>query len=368
MATLWQRITGQAHEERAAQPTIPLRSATAVNSSTALTLSAVYRAVQIIATPISKMDMRTYRYATGMEQIIENPMLVNKPSLLASRRDFLFQTVVSLALEGNAFWLKTFGSSGQVTNLTLLPASGVTVAWVDPNDITKGVWYAYMGRNFGANEVEQLKLFSRPGQIRGVSPIESCQEDVRAALDLRHYSSNWFTSAGIPTGILKTNAMLTQEDADTVTNNWHNKQQSRQVAVLGNGFDYQAIALSPRDALFTEIQDQAVQMIARLFGIPARLLLTTVPGSTDTYTNLQDENQVFYRHTLMAYTDAITDALSNCLPRGTRVEFDFEHLFKSDVAARYNYYKVGIEAGFLTPAYVQAKEGIAEEIASGPTD
>jgi HK97 family phage portal protein len=364
MATLWERVTGR-FEQRAAQPTIPLRSATAVTADTALTLSSIYRAVQIIATPISKMNLRTYRYATGMEQLIENPILVNKPSLLTSRRDFMFQTVVSLALEGNAFWLKTYGTNGQVNNLTLLPAAGTTVAWVDPNDITKGVFYAYMGMNLGANDVEHLKLFSRPGVIRGVSPIESCRDDVRSALDVRAYASNWFTSAGIPTGILKSNNMVSQADAETITANWHNKQQSRQVAVLGNGFDYQAIALSPRDALFTEIQDQAVQMVARLFGIPARLLLTTVPGTSDTYTNLQDENQVFYRHTLMAYTDAITDALSNCLPRGTRVEFDFEHLFKADVAARYDYYKVGIDAGFLTPAYVQAKEGIVEETKIG---
>lgn len=360
MATLWQRITGTAPETRAVQPTVPSRAATSttVNAETALTLTSVYRAVQIIATPISKMELRTFRYATGMEQQIENPLLVNKPSLIESRRDFLFQTVVSLALEGNAFWVKSFNSAGAVNNLTLLPASAITLDYVDPQDISKGVQYFYAGRKYSQSEVEHLKIFSRAGILRGISPIESCRNDIAGALDVRDYATNWFQSGGVPTGLLKTNAMITAEDAATVTAAWHNKQQNRQVAVLGNGFDYSPVALSPRDALFTEIQDQAVQMVARMFGVPARLLLTTVPGSTDTYTNLQDENQVFYRHTLMAYTDAITDALSNCLPRGTRVEFDFEHLFKADVAARYNYYKTGIEAGFLTPEMVQQKEGM----------
>jgi HK97 family phage portal protein len=175
---------------------------------------------------------------------------------------------------------------------------------------------------------------------------------------LRDYAANWFSAAGVPTGILTTNQMLNPADAEAVTATWHNKQQNRQVAVLGNGFDYKAISLSPRDALFTDIQEQAVRQIARLFGIPSRLLLTSVPGSSDTYTNVQDENQVFYRHTLMAYTDAITDALSNCLPRGNRVEFDFEHLFKADVAARYDYYKTGIDSGFLTVEEVRIKEGL----------
>ena len=151
---------------------------------------------------------------------------------------------------------------------------------------------------------------------------------------------------------------MNSEQADTVTNNWHNKQQNRQIAVLGNGFDYQQVALSPREALFTDIVEQNTVSIARLFGIPARLLITTVPGGSDTYTNLQDENQTFYRHTLMGYTDAITDALSNCLPRGTRVEFDYQHLFRADVETRYNYYAAGIAAGFLSAEEVREKEGL----------
>ena len=358
MATLWQRLTGRVEETRAVQPTIPSRAATYATPELALSLTAVYRAVQIIATPISKMSMRTYRYATGMEMQIENPILVNKPNILESRRDFFYQTVVALGLEGNAFWLKNYGTSGNVNNLTLLPGNAVSIQYVNTNDITQGVKYFYEGRQIPQSDMEHLKIFSRVGFLRGLSPIETCNRDIASALDLRDYAANWFSAAGVPTGILTTNQMLNPADAEAVTATWHNKQQNRQVAVLGNGFDYKAISLSPRDALFTDIQEQAVRQIARLYGVPSRLLLTSVPGSSDTYTNVQDENQVFYRHTLMAYTDAITDALSNCLPRGTRVEFDFEHLFKADVAARYDYYKTGIDAGFLTPEMVQTKEGL----------
>ena len=360
MASLLDRILGRP-EKRAVQPTIPTRSAALVTPNTALSLTAVYRAVQIIATPISKMSIDTYRFATGIELKVENPVLVNNPSIDQNRRDFLFQTVTDLALEGNSYWLKNYGSNGQVNNLTILPASAVQPSYPKMADGTidySVIVYDYMGKRFTKREIEHLRIFSKAGVLKGVSPIESCRKDISAAIDLRDYAGNWFTAAGVPTGVLKTNAMLNKEDADLVTNNWHNKQQNRQIAVLGNGFEYQAIALSPKDALFTEVQDQQVQAVARLFGVPARLLLTSVPGASDTYTNLQDENQVFYRHTLMAYTDAITDALSNCLPRGNRVEFDFEHLFKADVAARYNYYKIAIEAGILSAEEVRTKEGL----------
>jgi len=360
MATLLDRLLRRP-ERRSKQPTIPSRQAAIVTPSTALSLTAVYRAVQIIATPISKMTINTYRFATGIELKVENPVLVNNPSIDQNRRDFLFQTVASLALEGNAYWFKNYGSNGQVNNLTILPASAVMPSYpktIDGAIDYSTIVYDYLGKRYTKREIEHLRIFSTAGNLLGVSAIHSCYKDISAAIDLRDYAGNWFTSAGVPTGVLKTNSMINKAEADEVTANWHNKQQNRQVAVLGNGFDYQQIALSPKDALFTEVQDQQIQAVARLFGIPARLLLTTVSGGSDTYSNLQDENQVFYRHTLMAYTDAITDALSNCLPRGNRVEFDFEHLFKADVAARYNYYKVAIDAGILTAEEVRTKEGL----------
>ena len=359
MATLWQRITGRDIESRAITPVWPTRSETVVGENSALTLTAVYRSLQIIATPISKMPMRSFKYATGIEVPIENPVLVNKPNYLETKRDFLFQTVVSMALDGNAFWLKSYDSKGQVNNLTLLPANAVTVRLDEKGDL----WYDYQvspstKTAHSRTDIQHLKLFSRAGYLRGLGPIDACSKDIAAALDLRNFAANWFGQAGIPTGILKTDKPIGPEDAETITARWHAKQAERKVAVLGQGFEWQTVQLNPRDAMFTDVMIQQVQAIARLFGIPARLLLTGVDGTSDTYSNLQDENQVFYRHTLMSYTDAIADALSECLPRGTRTEFNFEGLFRADVANRFNMWEVAIRAGFMTVDEVRAKEGL----------
>jgi HK97 family phage portal protein len=329
-----------------------------VGPNQALTLTAVYRSIQIIATPISKMPMQTFRFATGLEVPVENPILVNKPNFLDTKRDFLFQTVVSMALDGNAFWLKSYGSNGQVNNLTLIPPSAVTIRLV--NGIKHYDYQVNQDTPVATTttDIQHLKLFSRVGYLRGLGPIDSCQQDISAALELRNFAANWFGQAGIPTGILKTDKPIGAEDANEITERWHAKQSERKVAVLGQGFEWQTVQLNPRDAMFTDVQVQQVQAIARLFGIPARLLLTGVDGSSDTYTNLQDENQVFYRHTIMAYTDAISDALSECLPRGTRTEFNFEGLFRADMANRFNMYETAIRAGFMTTEEVRRKEGL----------
>jgi len=359
MATLWQRILGRDIETRSVAPIFPTRSDWSVGENQALSLTAVYRSIQIIATPISKMPMQTFRYATGLEVPVENPVLVNKPNYSDSKRDFMFQTVASLALDGNAFWLKNYGSNGQINNLTLLPANSVTVR-LDENGQK---WYDYQVTAqtkvlTTQTDIQHLKLFSRAGYLRGLGPIDSCNKDIAAALDLRNYAATWFSQSGIPTGILKTDKPIGAEDANEITERWHAKQAERKVAVLGQGFEWQTVQLNPKDAMFTDVQIQQVQAIARLFGVPARLLLTGVDGSSDTYTNLVDEQQTFYRHTLMAYTDAISDALSECLPRGTRTEFNFEGLFKADMANRFTMWETAIRAGFMTVEEVRVKEGL----------
>ena len=89
MATLWQRLTGNVPiERRAAVPNIPVRSDTYVSTQTALSLASVYRSIQIIATPISKaLPLETFRFGGGLEQRIDNPVLVNNPSLSESRKE-----------------------------------------------------------------------------------------------------------------------------------------------------------------------------------------------------------------------------------------------------------------------------------------
>jgi HK97 family phage portal protein len=355
MASIWQRIFPKT-ETRAVTPVIPSRSSTLATPESALTLTAVWRSVQILATTVSNLGLITKRYATGIEMIIENPTFVNNPSLVAKRHEFIHATVTDLALYGNAFWFKSYDSAGRVNDVTQLPSFSVQVRYLN-TDIKSPKVYDYMGKTYTAEYFEHLQLFPKVGSLKSPSPIETCSQDIVGALDLRNYQANWFSSGGVPTGVLKTGKEISPDDAQTITNTWNTKQATRQIAVLGNGFEYEQIALKPSEALFTEVSSQSVQQIARLFGIPPRKLVTGVDGTSDTYSNLVDEESAFYRETVQAYTRPIQDALSNCLPRGSRVEFMWEDLVlsKSDRLAMW---ADAISAGIITPEYAATKEGL----------
>ena len=355
MASIWQRITGKT-ETRAVTPVIPSRSSTIATPENALTLTAVWRSVQILATTVSNLGLITKRFATGMEMVIENPAFVNNPSLTVNRHNFIYSTATDLALYGNAFWYKSYDSAGRVNDVTQIPSNQITVE-VDGDALNSPKKFVYLDKVYSAREIEHLQLFPRAGWLKGPSPIDTCSADIVGALDLRDYQANWFSAGGVPTGVLKTGKEISPDDAQTITNTWNTKQATRQIAVLGSGFEYQQIALKPSEALFTEVSSQSVQGIARLFGIPPRKLVTGVDGTSDTYSNLVDEESAFFRETVQAYTRPIQDALSNCLPRGSRVEFMWEDLVlsKSDRLAMWS---DAIAAGIITPEYAANKEGL----------
>lgn len=322
-----------------------------------MTLTAVWRSVQILATSVSNLGIQSKKYATGIEVPVENSSLINKPSFVMNRHQFLYATVSELALTGNAFWLKSLNNAGLPTELTILPSAGVSVRLSKDTDMTSPRIYNYAGVDYQANQIEHLQLSPRAGYLKSPSVISTCSQDIIAALDLRDFQTNWFSSSGVPTGILKRNGEVNAADANEMRARWQEMQATRQVAVIGNGFDYVPIAESPADLLFTDISKQSVQTIARMFGIPARKLVTGVDGTSDTYSNLTDEELSFYRETLLAYTRPIQDALSNCLPRGTRVEFLWEDLFQADKISRIQMWADAISAGIVTPEFAAQREG-----------
>lgn len=356
MASIWQRIFSNSKVSNAVTPVIPSRSSTVATPESALTLTAVWRSVQILATTVSNLGIQTKRFATGIDVIIDNPAFVNNPSLVVKRREFIHSTVMDLALYGNAFWYKSYDSAGRVNDVIQLPSAQVTVEQTG-DALNAPKQFVYLNKMYTASQVEHLQLSPRAGWLKGPSPIDICSQDIVGALDLRDYASNWFSAGGVPTGVLKTGREISPDDAQTITNTWNTKQATRQIAVLSNGFEYQPISLKPSEAMFTEVQAQSVQAIARLFGIPPRKLVTGVDGTSDTYSNLVDEESAFFRETVQAYTRPIQDALSNCLPRGTRVEFMWEDLVLSKTQ-RLSMWADAINAGIVTPEYAAEKEGL----------
>lgn len=327
---------------------------TAVSPDRAIGIAAVFRAVDILETSVSQLPVGVWR--NGEELEVPTTSIVARPNLDCSRGAFFAQTTVSLATAGNAFWKLTRNSpTAAVTNVEVLNPHNVFI------DVENGkTVYRYEGKVFQKWQIKHLFHTRLPGWNRGVGPIQAAQNELRGALDLRNYADQWFSSAGVPNGVLKTDQVLAPTDADAIRARWHATQATngRDVAVLGQGVSYQPVYLSPADAQFLESQQFSISQVARIFGIPATYLLAGVEGNSMTYTNLEQVDTAFVKYTLMKYLSEIEAALSDLLPRGQEVKFKVEVLLRADLKTRYDAYKTAIEAGFLTANEVRAREGL----------
>ncbi|MFD1505265.1 phage portal protein [Georgenia yuyongxinii] len=323
---------------------------TDLSTASALSLPSVYRAVSILATGVSQLTVDVWR---GDEPSPRVPAWVRRPDIKVSRSAFFEQTTVGLAVTGNAFWRVHRDSAAD-------PVQALTV--LNPHDvvINEDGTYGYQNqRPLQDWQVQHLALLRVPGARYGLGPIQAARADLAGVLDLRDYAAEWFNTAGVPNGVLSTEQVLAPDQAAQYKKQWMEQQSHKNgPAVLGAGIAYSPIMLSPKDAQFLESRRYTVTEIARLFGIPASLMLATVDGAAMTYQNVADADLSFARWTLVQYLREIEEAISTLLPRGTEARFNLDAVLRPSTKARYDAHKIAIEAGFLTVDEVRAIEGL----------
>lgn len=315
---------------------------------------AVYRAIQILATQSRQLTIDVWRQgellaAESQEQWLKRPSLQ-----FNSFGAFTAATVTELATHGNAFWQVQRTPAGLINNLVLLDPRRVGVT------LNKGYcFYTLDGAPVSFREIVHLRLTHEVDAPLGRSPLQACATTLKGIWDTERQAANWTRTGGAPAGVLSTEQELSPEQAKQ----WKeiaNKtlQYDKGIAVLGKGLKYARTILTPAELQFNESRTADVATIARMFGIPAKMLLASLEGGSDTYSNAETENQQFIRQTLMGYLSEIEDALTFLTARGQHVRFNVDGLLRSDTNSRYAAHEIGLRAGFITINEVREIEGL----------
>lgn len=335
-----------------AAPVPPARpTVTSVTAETALGIGAVYRAVSILITSVSQMELAVYRKGKEMN----TPALIKNPNVNDSASGFVQETVYSLACYGNAYWMLVRSSAD---------APVVSVRVLDPRDVsytedpdTLKVTYWYRGKVLPSFRIKHLKLMRRPGRVDGLGPIQAATSELTGAILLREFADQWFNISGVPTGILRTDMVLGPDESAAFAEAWNDFiKQHGGTAVLSQGLDYRALSLKPAEAQYLEVQQANVVNIARLFGIPQTYLLAEVTGTSNTYVNQQETNLIFLQTTLTRYMTEIETALSELLPRGQDVQFKEDQLLRMSLQLKTEIEAKQVEAGLRSADELRAAD------------
>lgn len=340
--------------------TIPSRtdSTRSVTVGEAFGLPMVYRAIQIHAFSGKQLSIGTFRNGRSVAQ----HRLVERPDPFISRAAWIEQAIVSLASTGNCYH-EIIGDEMDPAALSTLNPLDVIIQTNSAGRVTA---YKYRGREIKPSRMKHSTLMRIPGSAYGLGPIQAAQADLRGAIDTRDYAANWMDAGGQPNGVLKTDQVLSADQAKQYKNNWNESAGAKNgVAVIGQGLSYSPIFLSPKDVQFIEAQQFNVTTIARMFGTPASLMLAAVEGNSQTYANVEQDWLAYVRFTLMGYLVEIEEMLTSCLPAGRSAKFNVEALLRADTTTRYQSFRTAIEAGFMSVDEVRDLEHLAP---IGPAD
>lgn len=324
-----------------------------------LSLIPIYRALQVLTTSAGQLPLTVERQG----QVVTGsrvPAHIRRPDPDMDRSDWIEQAVLSLALNGNLFLRKHTAPDGTLLSAEILPPAEVIVTRNPRN--RRARLYHHNGETLTSADVEHQTLMRVPGQLRGIGPIQAGRTEVNSAHDVREYAGNWFRGTGEPAGLLSSKGAKSTDEAKAIRKTWNDAaadpDNPTRIRVIGGDTTYTSLMLSPEDAQWIEVRQFTITDFARLFGIPASLMLAVVEGGSRSYANVEQEWLAFTRFTLMGYLRKIEEALTTLSPLGQTVRFNVEVLLRTDTKSRFDAHAVALSNKFMTVDEVRVIENL----------
>lgn len=353
-----------------------------VDERVAMTYTAVYACVKIIAESIASLPLVTYRRKgeDGRSKATDLPiydLLHSAPNPDMTSMSWREAMLAHILLWGNHYSKITWRNT-QVESLTPLPPWWVRVERVKNADGSLGpVVYHVTPPNGKAEVVRASEMLHIPGLsfngTVGLSVIEANAEAIGAGMAAMRTAGTWFGNGSHPSGILKTKSVLKADAKKALKEAWEGAHQGVQngqrTAVLDGDMDWQSVQINPKDAMLIEARSMSVGDAARIFRVPLVLLNAGEAGTSVWGSGVEQIMIGFVTHTLRPHFVRIEQEIQRKLlwPEWAK-QIYVEHmdgaLLRGDLKSRYEAYAVGRQWGWLSPNDVRRKEN--EEPIPGP--
>jgi HK97 family phage portal protein len=330
-----------------------------VGESTAMSLSAVYRAVSLISGTCGTLPMRTLRdTGDGMRQrmssVFDDPGGPDGPTPM----NWTETTVAHLVLHGNAYLRKIYGGAGQLIALEHIHPMCVTPRWPRPGEDDyeirkKHFWVTLLdGRTMDmtSDDLVHVMGLSLDG-VAGMSCITMARNGLGTALAGDRAAAKMFSSGALIAGMVSSEDEVDEDEAtvikaslDRSANGWEN---AGTIPFINRKLKFTPWTMSAADAQFLESRAFQIEEIARWFGVPPHLLMQT-DKQTSWGTGVEEQNNGLARFTLNHWTTRIEQALSRLLPGPRWVEFDYAGLERPTPEDEIALLISQVQAGLLT--------------------
>jgi len=330
-----------------------------VNEHTAMTVTAVYACVRILAEAIAGLPVHLYRPQDdgSKERITNHPLfgvLHHEPNPEMTAFVFRETLMAHLLLWGNAYAQIIRNGWGRPIALYPLLPNRVCV---DRNKTTGQIFYTYRPEDGPQVYLRHEDVLHIPGLgfdgLIGYSPIAMAKQSIGLALATEEYGATFFSNGANPGGVLEHPGVV--KNPEQLRESWHGQfggsGKAHKIAVLEEGLKFHAIGIPPEAAQFLQTRKFQINEIARIFRVPPHMVGDLEKSS---FSNIEQQSLEFVKYSIGPWVVRWEQALMQALllpsekRSGMFIRFNLDGLLRGDYHSRMQGYATGRQNGWLS--------------------
>jgi HK97 family phage portal protein len=343
----------------------PTPSGKTVNERTAMTTSAVYACVRVLAETIASLPLHVYqRTERGKEKAMDHNLyylLHDEPN--PEMTSFVFRETLMghLLLWGNAYAQIIRDGRGKVIGLYPLLPDRMEVSRTEKGEL----YYRYQkeGREYLLRREEVLHI---PGLgfdgLVGYSPIAMAKNAIGMALATEEYGSKLFANDARPSVVLEHPGIL--KDPAKIRDSWNQiyrgSENAHKVAVLEEGMSVKTLSIPPEQAQFLETRKFQIEEICRIFRVPPHLIASL---DRATFSNIESQSISFIDNTIVPWVSRLEQAMQKALFFGEEkkqylIKFNLNGRLRGDAQSRAAFYQTMRQNGIMSANDIRELESM----------
>lgn len=323
-----------------------------VSETSVLGLSAVFRAVQLIAGGIATLPLRSLQVQDGISQQV--PSWLDNPFGRLTRFELIETTLTHLLLMGNAYLAHVYGGMGQLIGVTPFHPSAVSIDVDNQGRKTYRVGLINGDTEiFDDTTLTHIRGLCLDGGIRGVSPIALARNGAfGTAIAADRSAANFFGHGPSVSAIASLAEEISEDDARELVAGLERgltgQANAGRIGFINRNLDIHALTVNHEESQWLQAREHQIADIARIFGVPSHLIGLEQKNSS-WGTGISEMGRGFARYTLMQWTTRLEERLSQLLPAGQKAEFDYSGFLQPDPETEINALIAQVQAGLITP-------------------
>lgn len=352
-------------------------SGASVTAESALSLTAVYRAVSLISGTIAAFPWHVFRTQPNGSINIDRRhplyfLLHDEPHPLYGSFKFREAMMAHLLLtDGNFYAIIQRDVTNQAQALKIVDPNKVTVVLTTDDQL----YYFITGyaEPFPARDIFHVAGFGFDG-IKGKRPLQIAREAIGMGLTLQEFGQRFFANGSHIGGVIEHPAKMSPPEYTRFSESWarayNDVQRAGRTAILEGGAKFNRIGIPPEDAQFLQTKKFSNADIARIFGIPLHML-NEMEGAT--FSNIEHQGIEMVQYSFLTWCCRIEEEVQRKLVKTNERGYiynklNMDGLLRGDNASRAAYLSTMANSGIYTIDEARAYEGknarggVADEI------